>query len=265
MDLVSNYNGFIFDLDGTIYRENQLIHKANEVVNRVISNGKKFVFLSNRTTSEIEIYSEKLNRFDIRCTPNDIITSAEITSDYLAENHSNEKVFVIGENPLIKCLNNSGIETTDVISKIDIVLISLDRTLTFEKFHIAQNALKRGARFFAANTDLTCPIEEDEIPDAGATIAALERLTNRKLEMNFGKPSRLMIERALRKLGIPPNECLIVGDRLDTDIAMGNYFGIDTALVLSGVTPSYEKDGREIEPTFIIHDISKLIDTKKII
>ncbi len=264
MNFFSKYNGFIFDLDGTVYREDRMIHKANEVVNRAISSGKKFVFLSNRTTSEKEVYSHKLNLFGIACDADDIITSAEVTRDYLIENHPGDKVFVIGENPLISCLNKSGIQTTSVTSEIDIVLISLDRTLTFEKFHTAKNALKRGAKFFAANADLTCPVEDDEIPDAGATIAALERLTNRKLEMNFGKPSQLMIERALRKLAIPSIECLIVGDRLDTDIAMGNYFGIDTALVLSGVTHAYEKDGREIEPTFIINDISKLIDQKKI-
>jgi len=260
MDFLSNYNGFIFDLDGTVYRENQLIHKANDAINQVVSKNKKFVFISNRTTSGKEIYAQKLNRFGISCRPEDIITTTEVTRDYLTENHQNERVFVIGEEPLINCLNKSGIETTKVVNEIDIVLISLDRTLTFDKFHIAQNALKRGARFFAANTDLTCPIENDEIPDAGATIAALERLTDRNLEISFGKPSRLIIERALKKLNLPKNECLIIGDRIETDIAMGNYHGIDSALVLSGVTPKYEKNGREIEPTYVIKDISLLID-----
>lgn len=259
VDFLSNYNGFIFDLDGTIYRENQLIYKATEVIHEVVSKNKKFVFISNRTTSEKEIYARKLNGFGIICNPDDIITSTEITRDYLTENHRDEKVFVIGEAPLINCLNQSGIRTTEVVDEINIVLISLDRTLTFEKFHIAQNALKHGARFFAANTDLTCPIENDEIPDAGATIAALEKLTNRKLEISFGKPSRLIIERALNKLNLPKKECLIIGDRVETDIAMGNYHDIDSALVLSGVTPFYEKDGKEIEPTYVIKDISNLI------
>lgn len=256
-EILSRFNGFVFDLDGTIYRETKLIKGAKEVFLILKSLNKKFVFVSNRTTSTTTQYKEKLNSFGIDCDENQIVTSAEVTRNYLLENHKDENVFVIGEENFINYLKNSGVKIAN--HKIDIVLVTLDRTLSFEKIYTAQKALQHGAKFFSANADLTCPIENDEILDAGYTITALQNLTGRKLELNFGKPSHFIIEEILKRISLPTNECILIGDRLETDILMANQNGISSALVLSGVTKKEQLDFNQIKPDFVLNSIADLI------
>jgi len=257
-EILSRFNGFIFDLDGTIYRETKLIEGAVKVFQILKSLNKKFVFVSNRTTSTKFQYAEKLNSFGIECDVEQIITSAEVTKNYLLKNYKEGRVFVIGEDNFIDYLRNSGIKIAN--HKIDIVLVSLDRTLTFEKIYMAQKALQNGARFFAANSDLTCPIENDEILDAGYIITALENLTGKKLELNFGKPSHFIINEIIKKISLPVNECILIGDRLETDILMANQNGISSALVLSGVTKEEQLHNSKIKPNYILNSIADLIE-----
>jgi HAD superfamily hydrolase (TIGR01457 family) len=256
-EILNRFNGFIFDLDGTVYRESKLIDGAKEIFHIIKSLNKKYVFVSNRTTFTSSQYKEKLKSFGIECEQNQIITSAEVTKNYLLENHQNENVFVIGEETFIDYLKSSGIKIGDY--KIDIVLVTLDRTLTFEKILIAQRALKNGAKFFAANADLTCPIEDDEILDAGYTITMLENLTGKKLEITFGKPSNFIIQEVLKRISLPKQECILIGDRLETDILMAQNNGIRSALVLSGVTKKKQLEISYIKPDFILNSIGDLI------
>lgn len=256
-EFLKKYNGFIFDLDGTIYRETNLIDGAIQVFQTLKMLNKRVVFVSNRTTSTKFQYRDKLNFFGIECEAEQIITSAEITANYLYNNYSDKKVFVIGEEVFVDYLKSYGIKIAN--HQVDIVLVSLDRTLNFEKIYFAQKALKNGARFFAANIDLTCPIDNDEILDAGYTIFALENLTGRKLELNFGKPSNFIIQEILKKINLPKSECLIIGDRLETDILMANQNGIDSALVLTGVTKIDILQNSFQKPTYVLNSILDLI------
>lgn len=256
-EILNRFNGFIFDLDGTIYRETKLIDGAIEVFQLLKSLDKKYFFVSNRTTSTSTQYREKLISFGIDCEENQIITSAEVTKNYLLENHLSENVYVIGEEIFIDYLKDSGIKIAN--HKIDIVLVTLDRTLSFEKIYRAQKAIQNGARFFAANTDFTCPIEDDEILDAGYTIAALENLTGKRLEINFGKPSKFIIQEVFKRISLPNNECILIGDRLETDILMAKNNGIKSALVLSGVTKQNQLDQSPFKPDYVLKSISDLV------
>ncbi len=119
---------------------------------------------------------------------------------------------------------------------IDAVIVAFDRTLDYRKLNTAYQALKHGARFYATNGDKTCPMPGGAIPDAGATIAALETITGRSLELLAGKPSTLTVEVAMQRLGLPAERCMMVGDRLETDIRMGQEAGMRTAVVLTGVS-----------------------------
>ena len=138
------------------------------------------------------------------------------------------------------------------------VIVTLDRTLDYNKLEIAAKALEKGARFYAANIDNTCPEECGEILDAGSTISALEKRAHRKLEKHFGKPSEYMMNEIKNHLSITHSSSLIIGDRIETDIAMGNEFGIDTALVSTGV--KYYPNGTiNIQPTYKIDSVFDLI------
>lgn len=255
--ILDKFEGFIFDLDGTIYRESKLIDGVNQVFNVLKSLKKKYVFVSNRTTSLKKHYCEKLNSFGIECEEDQIITSAEVTRNYLVQNFPDHKIFVIGEKVFIDYLKKSGIKIAN--HHIDIVLVSLDRNLNYQKLLKAQKALLNGAKFFAANSDLTCPIEDTEILDAGYTILALENLTGRKLEKNFGKPSILIINEILNRINLTKEKCIIIGDRLETDILMAQQNGIHSALVLTGVTRENFLLQSSIKPDYVLKSVAELI------
>ncbi len=138
------------------------------------------------------------------------------------------------------------------------VLVTLDRTLNYEKLETAKNAINKGAEYYAVNIDATCPVEDGEILDAGAIISALEKATHKLPSENFGKPSHHMFEFINEKMKIKKGSTIIIGDRLETDIKMGNDFGVDTALVQTGV-PKIVNGNYLIKPTFTINSINDLL------
>jgi HAD superfamily hydrolase (TIGR01450 family) len=255
---LKNYNSFIFDLDGTIYRGSSIIPNADETINTLKKSGKKIVFISNKTTGSIKEYFDFLTSQGLDIELSQIINSTIVLSKYLNKNHLNEKFFAIGEKTFVDEIVSSGLIYSEDPETIDLLLVTLDRTLNYEKLEIAARALEKGARFFAANIDDTCPVDNGEVLDAGATISALEKRTHRKLEKNFGKPSKYMIDEIKERLGNDFSKALLIGDRLETDIAMGNAFGLDTALVLTGVK-NFPNGNEHIKPTYLIDSVFDLV------
>jgi HAD superfamily hydrolase (TIGR01450 family) len=259
--LVDKYDYFIFDLDGTIYRGEHLIPGADEVINYLKSNGKKIVFVSNKTTGNSKDYFDLLKNWGLKIDENEIINSTIVVANYLRTYFNRETFFAIGEDSFINEIEKSGLNYSIIPEEIKIVIITLDRTLNYSKLEIAARALEMGARFFAANIDDTCPVENGEVIDAGSTISALEKRTHRKLELNFGKPSEFMFNEIQNRLQFNHSKTLLIGDRLETDIRMGNEFGIDTALVNTGV--KYYPNGTEnIQSTYQINSVLDLINHK---
>jgi len=255
---VEDYNSFIFDLDGTIYRGNNIIPGADKTINTLKKIGKKIVFISNKTTGSVKDYFEFLTAKGLEIQPDEIINSTIVLSRYLNKNHKGEKFFAIGEKTFIDEIISSGLVYSENAEDIDILLVTLDRTLNYDKLEIAARALEKGARFFAANIDDTCPVDNGEVLDAGATISALEKRTHRKLEKHFGKPSEFMMNEIKEKLGNNLSKTLLIGDRLETDIAMGNSFGLDTALVLTGIK-NFPNGNQNIKPTYFLDSVSDLL------
>jgi HAD superfamily hydrolase (TIGR01450 family) len=255
---IKNYNSFIFDLDGTIYRGSSIIPQADKTINTLKKSGKKIVFISNKTTGSIKEYFDFLTSQGLDIELSQIINSTIVLSKYLNKNHPNEKFFAIGEKTFVDEIVSSGLIYSEDPETIDLLLVTLDRTLNYEKLEIAARALEKGARFFAANIDDTCPVDNGEVLDAGATISALEKRTHRKLEKNFGKPSKYMIDEIKERLGNDFSKALLIGDRLETDIAMGNAFGLDTALVLTGVK-NFPNGNEHIKPTYLIDSVFDLV------
>jgi HAD superfamily hydrolase (TIGR01450 family) len=255
---LKNYNSFIFDLDGTIYRGSSIIPQADKTINTLKKSGKKIVFISNKTTGSIKEYFDFLTSQGLDIELSQIINSTIVLSKYLNKNHPNEKFFAIGEKTFVDEIVSSGLIYSEDPETIDLLLVTLDRTLNYEKLEIAARALEKGARFFAANIDDTCPVDNGEVLDAGATISALEKRTHRKLEKNFGKPSKYMIDEIKERLGNDFSKALLIGDRLETDIAMGNAFGLDTALVLTGVK-NFPNGNEHIKPTYLIDSVFDLV------
>jgi HAD superfamily hydrolase (TIGR01450 family) len=141
---------------------------------------------------------------------------------------------------------------------IDAVVVSFDRTLDYRKLNTAYQALLHGAHFYATNADKACPMPGGSIPDAGATIAALEHISGRRLELLAGKPSPLIMQVVIQQLGLPPERCMMIGDRLETDILMGQQAGMRTAVVLTGVATRAAAERLEQPPTYVVDNVGSL-------
>jgi len=256
--MIEKYNSFIFDLDGTIYRGNDIIPGADKTINKLKELGKKILFISNKTTGTIEEYFNFLKGFGLDIDQSQIINSTLVLMKYLNRHYPSQKFFAIGEKVFIDEMINSGMIYSDKPGEIEILIVTLDRTLNYDKLEIAAKALENGARFFAANVDDTCPVEGGEVLDAGSTISALEKRTHRKLEMHFGKPSEFMMQEIRNLLNNNLANTLLLGDRLETDILMGNKLGIDTALVSTGVK-LYVNGNTDITPTYNLGSVYDLI------
>jgi HAD superfamily hydrolase (TIGR01450 family) len=166
---------------------------------------------------------------------------------------------VIGEPPLIAELAAHGLQVRRD-HHVRWVVIAFDRTFDYAKLNTALQAVRSGARLMATNPDRTCPTEEGEIPDCAGMIAAVEAVTARPVDVVVGKPSPIILEVALRALGVPAAECVIVGDRIETDIVMGKRGGLTTVLVLSGVTRADDPRIAEVGPDAVIRSIRDLLE-----
>jgi len=230
------FKGFIFDLDGTVYVGDQLIPDADRVIQLIRERGRKVVFLSNKPIQTREDYASKLTRLGIPTPPDEVINSTFVMTNYLKKIAPQARLFVVGEPPFIEELKRAGFQITDVPKEIDYVVVAFDRTFDYGKLNIAFQAIKSGAHFVATNPDRTCPVVGGEIPDCAGMIAAIEAVTEKKVEVIVGKPSPLMIQTVLDVLGLRPEDCILIGDRIETDIRMGREAGIATGIVLTGVT-----------------------------
>lgn len=258
------YDGYILDLDGTVYLSEALIPGAQETISWLRAHGRGVVFLSNKPLEPRESYAAKLTHLGIPTPPEDVINSTRALVHVLTQEYAGARLYVIGEKALLDELRRdefvivNEVAKPDRVDAIDIVVAAFDRSLAYEKLNIAHQALMRGARFFATNADKTCPIAGGEIPDCAGVIAFLEATTGRACELVAGKPSRRMLEAAGERVGVPLDRCLMVGDRLATDMVMGLNAGIDTALVLSGVTTREALAESQIRPTMVLDSIASL-------
>jgi NagD protein len=250
------FKGFIFDLDGTVYLSDKLIPGADVVIRLLRENRRKIVFLSNKPIQTREDYASKLTRLGIPTQPDEVINSTLVMTHYLKKNAPQAKLFVVGEVPFVEELERAGFTITDEPKEIEYVVVALDRTFDYQKLNIAFQAIKLGAHFVATNPDRTCPVEGGEIPDCAGMIAAIEAVTMKKVEVIVGKPSLLIIQTALEVMGLRPEDCILIGDRLETDIKMGRESGIATGLVLTGVTDEKTLKESSIYPDFIFRSIA---------
>lgn len=251
-------SGAILDLDGTIYRGDHLIPGAKKVIERLRNEGLKIVFLSNKALRTRADYADKLTKLGIPTEMDQVVNSSYVMAHWLSQESPTAAVYVIGEPPLVNELKRVGMNISSDPKEIEYVVASFDRDFHYNKLNIAYRAIKNGAHFVATNPDRTCPVEGGELPDAAGMIGAIEGVTGKKVESISGKPSKLMIKAALDRLGTSKDQCLLVGDRLETDIKMGNDVGIKTALVLTGVTSREDISHSPIKPDYVLESVAQL-------
>ena len=225
---------FICDMDGVIYHGNRLLDGVPAFVEWLQETGKKFLFLTNSSERSPRELQQKLQRLGLDVEQEHFYTSALATADFLARQRPGAGVYAIGEAGLLNALYDAGLTMNDVDPEY--VVVGETRSYNYEKIERAVHLIcNKGAKLVGTNPDPTGPAESGIVPACGALVAPIEMAAGVKAYFG-GKPNPLMMRHAMRRISIAPDETVIVGDRMDTDIVAGVESEIETVLVLSGVT-----------------------------
>ena len=253
------FAGYAFDLDGTVYLGDALLPGADRTIAAIRVAGRRVVFISNNPLRTRAQYAAKLTALGIPTADGDVVNSSSVLVEHLRATAPAARLFVIGEASIKTELAAAGFRLTERPDETDIVVACFDRTFDYRKLQIAFDAIRAGARFIATNRDPYCPTPEGGLPDCAAVIAAVEACTGHAVEEVVGKPSPIMGRALVERLAAAPAECLIVGDRLETDVALGAASGMASALVLTGATTLERALGAEPRPDFIVERIGEVL------
>ncbi|MBI2844677.1 MAG: phosphoglycolate/pyridoxal phosphate family phosphatase [Armatimonadetes bacterium] len=256
---------YVFDLDGVIYRGMELLPHASESVQELRRRGRKIFFLTNNSTLSREIYQAKLSSMGIPADADDIMTSAYATALYLSESGAaGRSVYVVGEDGLISELESVGMRVVRDCATdcVDYVVVGLERGFNYEKLTKAQQAIIHGARFVATNCDATFPLEAGRVAPGSGSIVSAVKTASGVQPFIVGKPETYPIRKLLEKSGSAPEESVIVGDRIETDVLIGKRLGMRTVLVLTGISTKEDAAAAPAEsaPDRVIADLSELLD-----
>nr|4IG4_A Chain A, Thermostable NPPase [Geobacillus stearothermophilus]4IG4_B Chain B, Thermostable NPPase [Geobacillus stearothermophilus] len=241
------YNGYLIDLDGTMYRGTERIDAASGFIKELNRLHIPYLFVTNNSTRTPEQVADKLVSLDIPATPEQIFTSSMATANYVYDLDQSAMIYFIGEEGLYKALKEKGFSFAD--ENADVVIVGLDREVTYEKLAVACLAVRNGAKLISTNGDLALPTERGFMPGNGAFTALISHSTQVKATF-VGKPEPIIMEQALKVLGTNKNETIMVGDNYDTDILAGIRAGLDTLLVHTGVTTVEKLKEYKQQPTY---------------
>lgn len=257
---ISDKKLFLLDMDGTIYLGNELFDGTVDFLEKVKKNGGRYVFVTNNSSKSVDAYVEKLAGLGIKTTGEDFLTSIDATILYLQENLNGKKVYSLGTQSFTNQLKDAGIDVCcDISDDVDVLVISNDTELTFKKLEDACILLGRKIDYIATNPDWVCPTSYGYVPDCGSFAEMLYKATG-KAPKFIGKPNPEMLTIAMHKLGYTPEETVMVGDRIYTDIASGYNAGIDTVFVLSGEGTLEDVELTDKKPTYIMKNIRELYE-----
>jgi len=250
----------ISDMDGVIYRGSKLIDGANSFIQKMIDGGVKFLFLNHNTEQTTRDIKQKLEKLGIKGLNEDnFITSAMATAMFLKQQKENATAYVLGGGGLINELYNAGFTISQ--NNPDYVVVGKTSAFNFETLKTAVNLILGGAKFIGTNPDMVDPTEQGEEPACGTILAAIEAASGKKPYI-IGKPNSLMMMMAAKKLGVHPEESVMIGDRMDTDIVGGMEAGMKTCLVLSGVSKTEDLEAFPYRPDYVFGSVADIDPTK---
>lgn len=254
------YEGYIIDLDGTTYRGNEIIEGANEFIDYLKKENKPYLFLTNNSTYTQEAVVKKLKKLGIETTVNHVMTSSVATANYIERQNDHARCYMIGEEGLLDALMQKKFTLTD--KNCHYVIVGLDRDITYAKLARATTLIREGATFIATNTDAAIPTEKGLQPGNGAIVSALT-VSSGVNPLIIGKPEKIIMEEAIKQLGVEKENVLMIGDNYNTDIRAGINAGMDTLLVLTGFTSREDLKNVDIQPTYISENLIKWLKKLK--
>ena len=254
---------FLFDMDGTVYLDEQLFDGVKELLARIMEIGGNYVFITNNASKSVKNYVEKMHRLGLKeVTEKHFFTSAQAALLLMQDKHADDLIYLQATASLIEEFQRSGLRiTTEYTDKADAVLVAFDPEFTGEKIYTTCKMLTlHELPYYATNPDWTCPVSFGYIPDCGSMCQGIARATG-KTPVFIGKPEPTMIFEVMKKFHVTPEETVVIGDRLYTDIASGKNAGVDTVCVLSGeVTLQEVIDAPECQrPTFVLESVKNML------
>ncbi|PSP82113.1 HAD family hydrolase [Halobacteriales archaeon QS_1_68_17] len=253
------YRGAVVDLDGTVYRGDSPIPGAVEGIETLRAAGIDPVYVSNNPAESPEAYAATLGEMGVPVEASRILSAGVITTKFLVENHRTDDLFVIGSGGLRTQLRRAGLGVTADPASCDVLVASWDPEFGYGDMVDALRA-DDGTSFYGTDPDRTVPREDGLMPGSGAIINAVAGVLEREPDRILGKPSGTAVEAVLEVLGVDPGECLVVGDRLDTDLAMGERAGMTTVLVLTGVTDRARLERADFSPDYVLDSLADIGD-----
>ena len=259
-ELIRSKKLFLFDMDGTLYLGSRLYDFTLELLDTLKKTGRTYLFMTNNSSKSVEDYVKKLAKLGIQATREEFMTSSQATAFYLHKHHEGQKLYVCGTESLKEELRMEGFTVTTNIDEVECIVMGFDTELTFQKLHDVSYMLltRPELPYIATNPDYVCPTEFGSVPDCGSVCDMIYNAT-KKRPVVIGKPSPLMPELAMEKLGISKEEACVVGDRIYTDVKSGLNAGITGILVLSGETTREILDASEDKPHLVLEDASEIL------
>ena len=261
--MLEHIKALILDMDGVLWKDSAPIGDLPAIFARIHERGLKVALATNNATRSVEEYLKKLAGFGVKLEPWQIISSALAAADVLAKRFPDGgPVFIVGENGIQRALEERSfqpiVDPDDQTTPVA-VISSFDRSVTYGKLSRATLHIRAGALFYGTNPDKTFPTPQGLVPGAGSILAAIEAATSVE-PIIIGKPEPAMMYMALERLGTTPEDTLVVGDRLETDIAAGQAAGCKTAVVLSGVSTKGQAENWQPAPDVIADDLTALVE-----
>ncbi len=259
-ELLRSMKLFLFDMDGTLYLGDRLYSFTTELLHTIRQNGGKYLFMTNNSSKSVADYIKKLEKLGIPATREDFITSSQATAYYLHKHHEGKKLYVCGTESLKAELRMEGFAVTEEIDQVECIVMGFDTELTFKKLHDVSYLLltRPELPYIATNPDLVCPTEFGSVPDCGSVCIMIENATGKRPVVT-GKPSPLMPQLAMERLGVAEEQTCVVGDRIYTDVKSGLNAGITGILVMSGeTTPEILAESPD-KPHLVLEDAGEIL------
>ena len=261
---IENMKLYLFDMDGTLYLGSRLYDFTIELLQEIRRTGGKYLFITNNSSKSVVDYVKKLEKFGIPATREDFMTSSQATAYYLHKHHEGQRLYVCGTESLKEELRSEGFTVTTNIDEVDCIVMGFDTELTFQKLHDVSYLLltRPELPYIATNPDLVCPTEFGSVPDCGSVCGMIYNATGKR-PVVIGKPSPLMPELAMDKLGVSKEQTCVVGDRIYTDVKSGLNAGCVGILVMSGET-TYEILAQSPDkPHLVLESAREILDVLK--
>jgi HAD superfamily hydrolase (TIGR01450 family) len=256
-ELINTVDCFLVDLDGTIYKGDRLLPGSQKLIETFYSLSKGYLFLTNNSSVNSDLAAARLSRIGLPTSTEKVLTSGEATAHYLDRIHPGARVFVIGTPALEEAFAARGFTLTE--NNPEFLILGFDTSLTYAKLWKMCELVYSGIPYIATNPDRTCFYESGFMPEIAPMIAYIESAAGRKPSTVIGKPNRMMAELAADVTGYPLTSMAIIGDSIETDIAMGKNAGIPTILILSGDTKLDDVHQGTVQPDYIFNNLDELV------